>query len=55
MAAHSSFLAWRIPWTEEPVGLQYIGSQRAYVHMCMCACVCSQSNTYIVFPISELF
>ena len=23
MATHSSVLAWRIPWTEEPVGLQY--------------------------------
>ena len=28
MAAHSSILAWRIPWTEEPSGLQSIGSQR---------------------------
>ena len=28
MAAHSSFLAWRIPWTEEPGGLQSIESQR---------------------------
>ena len=28
MAAHSSILAWRIPWTEEPGGLQAIGSQR---------------------------
>ena len=28
MAAHSSFLAWRIPWTEEPGRLQPIGSQR---------------------------
>ena len=27
-ATHSSTLAWRIPWTEEPVGLQSIGSQR---------------------------
>ena len=27
MAAHSSVLAWRIPWTEEPGGLQSIGSQ----------------------------
>ena len=25
MATHSSILAWRIPWTEEPGGLQYIG------------------------------
>ena len=25
---HSSILAWRIPWTEEPGGLQSMGSQR---------------------------
>ena len=29
MAAHSSILVWRIPWTEEPGGLQSMGSQRA--------------------------
>jgi len=28
MATHSSLLAWRIPWTEEPGGLQSMGSQR---------------------------
>ena len=28
MATHSSSLAWRTPWTEEPGGLQSIGSQR---------------------------
>ena len=28
MATHSSILAWRIPWTEEPGGLQCTGSQR---------------------------
>ena len=27
MASHSTVLAWRIPWTEEPDGLQSIGSQ----------------------------
>ena len=27
-ATHSSVLAWRIPWTEEPGGLQSVGSQR---------------------------
>ena len=26
MATHSSILAWRIPWTEEPGGLQSMGS-----------------------------
>ena len=29
MAIHSSVLAWRIPWTEEPVRLQSLGSPRA--------------------------
>ena len=28
MATHSSILAWRIPWTEEPGGLLFMGSQR---------------------------
>ena len=27
MANHSSIVAWRIPWTEEPDGLQSMGSQ----------------------------
>jgi len=29
MATHSSILAWRIPWTEEPGGLQFTGSQES--------------------------
>ena len=29
MVIHSSILAWKIPWTEEPGGLQFMGSQRA--------------------------
>ena len=28
VAIHSSILAWSIPWTEEPCGLQSLGSQR---------------------------
>ena len=28
LATHSSILAWRIPWTEEPSGLQSMGLQR---------------------------
>ena len=28
MATHSSILAWEIPWTEEPDGLQSTGSQK---------------------------
>ena len=29
MATHSSILAWKIPWTQEPGGLQSIGSEGA--------------------------
>ena len=29
MAAHSSILAWEIPWTEEPGGLQAMGLQKS--------------------------
>ena len=28
MAPHSSTLVWKIPWTEEPGGLQFMGSHR---------------------------
>ena len=28
MATHSNILAWKIPWTEQPDGLQSMGSQR---------------------------
>ena len=30
MEIHSSILAWRIPWTEEPSGLQTKGSQKSW-------------------------
>ena len=41
MATHSSILAWRIPWTEEPgglrsMGLQRVGHNRATAHMAPC-------------------
>jgi len=32
MAIHSSTLAWKIPWTEEPDRLQSMGSQRVGYH-----------------------
>ena len=34
MATHSSILAWKIPWTEEPGGLQSMGLQRVR-HNCL--------------------
>ena len=46
MATHSSILAQRIPWTEEPGRLQSMGSQRVgndlcvYMYACICVCVC---------------
>ena len=44
MATHSSILAWRIPWTEEPGGLQSTGSQNqtqpSDLHLCsLCSAI----------------
>ena len=33
MATHSSILAWEIPWTEEPGGLQSMGWQKSRTHL----------------------
>ena len=33
MATHTSTLAWRIPWTEEPGGLQSTGSQKSQTRL----------------------
>ena len=33
MATHSSPLAWEIPWTEEPGGLQSMGSQKSWTQL----------------------
>ena len=60
MATHSSIFAWGIPWTEEPGGLQYIGSQRVghdwsnlaltcactYIRMCIYTYI-SSSHTLV--------
>ena len=47
METHSSILAWRTPWTEEPSGLQSIGSQRVGHNWsdlaCMNSCLILQS------------
>ena len=47
MAAHSSILAWRIPWTEEPGGLQSMGLQRVRHHGAQLTHVVSEDP---VFP-----
>ena len=57
-AAHSSILAWRIPQTEEPGGLQSLGSQRvghssahtrtrAHVHAGVCLQLLSKEQTQL--------
>ena len=33
MAPHSSFLAWKIPWTEEPGGLESMGSLKSWTRL----------------------
>ena len=38
MATYSSILAWRIPWTEEPGGLQSMGSQKSQTRLSSHAC-----------------
>ena len=46
MATHSSIHAWKIPWTEEPGGLQSMGSKKEsdtterLLCVCVCVCVC---------------
>ena len=42
MAAHFSIVAWKIPWTEEPGGLQSVGSQKSWAQL-------SDLTTTIVF------
>ena len=49
MATHSSILDWKIPWTEEPGGLQSIGSQRVGHDLAH-----TQGNNYCVCVIFSL-
>ena len=46
MATHSSILAWRVPWTEEPSRLQSMGSQRVG-HDCV-------TTTFTFSPVLKL-
>ena len=48
MASHSSILAWRIPWTEEPGGLQSMGLQRLG-HNCDRAHTGTHADTHMVY------
>ena len=50
MATHSSILAWEIPWTEEPGGLQSIGSQRVGHDL-----VTKQQQTILLLFLSSVY
>ena len=52
MAIHSCILAWRILWTEEPSGLQSMGSQRIG-HDCMTSTRLNGANTFFVATITR--
>ena len=47
-ATHSSILAWRIPWTEEPGGLQSMGLKKSQTWLSTCPCVHTHINGYRV-------
>ena len=47
MATHFSILAWRIPWTEDPGGLQSMGSQRVR-HNSMTSSTALHINTKVM-------
>ena len=60
MATHSKILAWRIPWTEERGGLQFIGLQRVWHYWSdlacthdpnTCTCIDTISIPYITYVI----
>ena len=52
MATHSSILAWRIPWTEEPGGLQSTGLQRVRL---LCSLIHTSYCQFVYFLLSPLF
>ena len=61
MATHSSVLAWRIPWTEEPGGLQSMGSQesdtteRLHFHLLSQASGGRECAVLFIIPVSEIW
>ena len=49
MATHSSTLAWRIPWTEEPSGLRFVGWQELDTTWCCLSFYESKWNTILIW------
>ena len=52
MATHSSIFAWRIPWREEPGGIQSMGSQ-SWTWLSVCACMHVHTHTHTHTPSSK--
>ena len=50
-ATHSSILAWEIPWTEEPGGLQFMGSQESDMTEQLSIYVCVYDGSAILLSI----
>ena len=56
MAPHSSTLGWKIPWTEEPGGLQFMGSlesdttERLHLHFSLSCIGEGNSNPLVFLP-----
>ena len=50
MATHSSILAWKIPWTEEPGGLSFMGSQKGQAQLITHTHVYIKQNHFAVHP-----
>ena len=53
MVTHFSILAWRIPWTEEPGGLQSMGSRRIGHDLSDLACICKYIYMHVCVCIFE--
>ena len=47
MATHSSILAWRIPWTEEPGGLQFLGRKESDMTEQLSTAITAEKVRYI--------
>ena len=54
MATHSSLLAWRIPWTEEPGGLQSMGVTKSQTLLSAHAHTHAHFNVYTPFLLAQI-
>ena len=55
MAPHSSTLAWKIPWMEEPGGLQSVGSRRVGHDRSDLAAAAGATLSYLIYLNTELW